>query len=171
MHAPNDLQFDPQTHSLFCIYYEAWIHGRSNASATTYLKRYDEAIKTTGQVLEWLYLTEPDRQNRLGWKPTSFLMSLLARPRRRLLRSQKHRASSRDKEAFNGMISTTLGNGRTMPQMRAYVISVLSFLNLIRCAKNGDVVPTRALLEIIASRRWEETVRRHETMMSTGAAA
>jgi hypothetical protein len=171
MHAPNDLHFDPQTHCLFCLYYGAWSYGGSNASAAVYLERYKKAIGITGQVLEWLYLTEPDKKSQLGWKPTSFLLSLLAKPRRRFLRSQKNSASSRDKEAFNGMISTTLGTGHNMPEMRAYVILVLSFLNLIRYANNGDVVPTRALLEIIASRRWEETARRHERMMSPGAVA
>jgi hypothetical protein len=129
MHPPNDLKFGPETHCLFCVYYEAWIYGRSNASAATYLERYKKAIRITGQVLEWLYLTEPDKASRLGWKPTNFFTCLLAKPRRRLLRSQKNHASSRDKEAFNGMISTTLGNGHNMPEMRAYVISVLSFLS------------------------------------------
>jgi len=141
MHAPNDLKFEPEIHLSFCLYYEAtWGYQRSTASAAAYLERFKEEIRATGRVLEWLYLAEPDKESRLGWRPTSFSMSLLVEPRKFILKSARECALARDKEAFDSMISTVLGNVDSDPLMRARVILVLSFLDLIRWARNGDVV-------------------------------
>jgi hypothetical protein len=135
------------------------------------LERFKDEIRAAGRVLEWLYITEPDKESRLGWRPTSFLMSLLVKPRKFILKSTRACASAWDKEALDGIISTVLANEDNVPQRRAHAILVLSFLNLIRWARNGDVVLTRTLLALVSARRREEDYLRDVGMMSTDAVA
>jgi hypothetical protein len=135
------------------------------------LERFKDEIRAAGRVLEWLYITEPDKESRLGWRPTSFLMSLLVKPRRFVLKSARECAPASDKEAFDGTISTVLADVDNVLKKRAHVILVLSFLDLIRWARNGDVVLTRTLLALLAARRREEEYLRDVRMMSTDAVA
>src|SRR5271156_4657092 len=100
MYPPNDKTLEPGAYILFCFYYEAWFYGRSYPSAASYLERYREEVRATGQALAWLYLAEPDEESCFGFRPSNYMISLLVKPRKRILKSAKACVSTWETETF-----------------------------------------------------------------------
>jgi len=155
-----DVNLDPESYLLFYVFYTAWTPAEENLSVAMYMEKFKRGFAATGHALEWLGLAVPDKESHLGWKPTRRLMPLIATGRSQLPKSRKKCASKADQDTFE-TIFDAVPNDIACGQ-GGYVLSVLGVLRLVRCADNGDDVPTQRLRELVAERRLEERSQRHE---------
>jgi hypothetical protein len=159
MRVPNDLRFDTETYLLFCIYYEAnGMFKGTNGNAATYLKQFESHIRKTGQVLEWLGLANPDKNNPLGWKPSHSLMGLIANAHKPS-KSKKSFSSAEDEEVFSMIFESALGELKVDSPFPGFVVRVLRCLGLAKEA-GDDYVPTLKLRALACERRQADRSQR-----------
>jgi hypothetical protein len=74
----NDANLDAETYLLFTIYRRA-ARVDKRPTAKSYLKTFENEIRATARVLEWLRLVTFDKKNPFGCRPTEALMRIIAR--------------------------------------------------------------------------------------------
>jgi hypothetical protein len=162
MEIPNDLNLHPEAYLLLSIYRAATpvqlsVYGTTDAM---FVEHYEEAIRGTGQVLQWLGLATADDASPLGHKPSHELMDILARQRRRT-RSKKLDADAEDQDVFDLIFEATLGeryeNGNAFP----FALRVFRHLGIAK-EGDGEFIPTARLRRLAALRRLKERERGDE---------
>jgi hypothetical protein len=143
------------------IFHEAYsFEGDPKFKASEYLTTYGQEISALGRALVRLDLAAEDKQCALGWKPTLYLLSIVAK--HEIMRPLKQSGKVRTEEdiAIMDVIVDAAKRGATgtydEDELCSFVSDVLTALGLLRDDAALEEKPTRALRELF----WEAYRRR-----------
>src|ERR1700751_2681092 len=72
-----NLIFDDDTRLMVSIFQKVFHLRYVERDQVKYVKRYADAIRSTGQLFEYLGLARPDKQSPLGWRATLVLLDIV----------------------------------------------------------------------------------------------
>jgi hypothetical protein len=128
-------------------------------------------IEATCRVAEWLGLTRLDKVSVLGWAPTTMLVELFLRRKRKCNKSSRKQGSAALKEkAFQTIFQSALGDrAEQLSDCREQVKLFLGFLCLMEVADYGEWFPTPRLLDLAAESRQRDRHRESKFDCNCGA--
>ena len=89
------MKFDNDTYLMVAIFQAVYqFEDHVETDPLKYVKRHEHRIEITGQVFEYLGLATPDAKSPIGWRPTVFLINIIAE--RLLAKKPRATASSDD---------------------------------------------------------------------------
>jgi hypothetical protein len=117
--------------------------------------REKDTLHTTGRVLAWLGLAEPNEDAECGYEASSYLVQRIAQRglKEKRLKSAKIAASFSDMDVIESIFEGALGEEKCAQELRAFVFNVLSVLGLVKFATGGEAVPTRFLRKLVGTCR------------------
>src|SRR5580692_9431280 len=115
--------------------------------------REKDTLHTTGRVLAWLGLAEPNEDAECGYEASSYLVQRIAQRglKEKRLKSAKIAASFSDMDVIESIFEGALGEEKCAQELRAFVFNVLSVLGLVKFATGGEAVPTRFLRKLVGT--------------------
>jgi hypothetical protein len=125
--------------------------------------REKDTLHTTGRVLAWLGLAEPNEDAECGYEASSYLVQRIAQRglKEKRLKSAKIAASFSDMDVIESIFEGALGEEKCAQELRAFVFNVLSVLGLVKFATGGEAVPTRFLRKLVGTCRQEDRFARN----------
>jgi hypothetical protein len=150
-------------HLFLAIFHEQYsFEGDPKYDAADYLKRYKVEIKAIGRALEYLDLAQQNKGCGLGWKPTPYLLTIVAINARRTSKDSKKPMTNADRAVSALIVDAATGAAQDpvyCMKVSGFVPNALIGLGLMRYDVDGEEKPTRLLRELFwnayMERRWE----------------
>jgi hypothetical protein len=110
---------------------------------TKFAKLYEDEIKATGQLFEYLGLAKRDKTNPIGWKPTDQLLEFIAKPP-----SRKKRKKDFHEDGFIFDLLSNAVFGEDAGERGLFAILALGGFGFARQGRSGGLVPTLLLRDL-----------------------
>jgi hypothetical protein len=143
-----NLAFDDDTRLMVSIFQKVFHLSRVERDQVKYVKRYAGAIKSTGQLFEYLGLARPDKQSPLGWRPTLVLLDIMNKHARGKSKPSDQPISMLDHLLMSLLHDAIFGAGTRMYRTCPLGYEVLHELGLVRRDDEDQSAPTPRLLRL-----------------------
>ena len=151
---------DEETQSLISIFQKVFHLSYVERDQVKYVKRYAGAIKSTGQLFEYLGLARPDKQCPLGWRPTPVLLDVMNKHARGKSKRSDKPISMVDHLLMFLLHDAVFGAGTRMYRTCPLGYEVLHELGLVRRDDEDQSAPTPRLLGLFEDAYFEHYARR-----------
>ena len=140
--------FDKDTQRLVDLFQKVFNLSYVERDQVKYVKRYADAIKSAGQLFEYLGLARPDKQSPLGWRPTLVLLNIMNKHARGKSKQSDKPTSTLDHLLMFLLHDAIFGAGTRMYRTCPLGYEVLHELGLVRRDDDDQPAPTPRLLRL-----------------------
>ena len=158
------MKFNKDTLLVVKIFQRAFqLSGIEQSNPAKYVKLYEDEIKDTGLLFEYLGLAKRDKMSPLGWKPTDQLLEIIAKGPSKKKAEPEFRG-----DPFMLDLLSHVVFGEDAGQRGTFALNILFWLGLLQEDESGSEVPTLQLRNLFYDgyhvRRFarEQAVRRPE---------
>jgi hypothetical protein len=117
--------------------------------------------KAAGRFLEWLGFAIPDDDADTGYSGTNYLCQLPRKESDKVLISSKVIWTYHDSDVIQSAFEGAFGQEELNPVTRQFLIKLLKILQLLKCARTDNPIPTRYLRKLVATcRQLDRDVKR-----------